>query len=76
MKNIFTILAVFFFTFSFSQEIKLNKSATKFEKELEISSQNKYDKRTLMYIDIHGWVTSKVRNVDVIEIIKEKVKLK
>jgi len=47
-----------------------------FEKELEISSQNKYDKRTLMYIDIHGWVTSKVRNVDVIEIIKEKVKLK
>ena len=47
-----------------------------FEKELEISSQNKYDKRTLMYIDIYGWVTSKVRNVDVIEIIKEKVKLK
>ena len=33
MKNIFTILAVFFFTFSFSQEIKLNKSATKFEKD-------------------------------------------
>ena len=33
MKNIFTILAVLVFTVSFSQEIKLNKSGTKFEKD-------------------------------------------
>ena len=47
-----------------------------FEKHLQESEKNRYDKRTLVYIDIHGWVKSKVRNVDVIEIIKEKVKLK
>ena len=47
-----------------------------FETQLEESENNRYDKRTLMYIDIHGWIISKVRNVDVIEIIKEKVKTK
>ncbi|SDE99625.1 hypothetical protein [Epilithonimonas hungarica] len=47
-----------------------------FETKLEESEKNRYDKRTLMYIDIHGWIKSKVRNVDVIEIIKEKVKTK
>jgi hypothetical protein len=27
-----------------------------------------------IYIDIHGWAKSKVKNVDVVEIIKGKVK--
>ncbi len=28
--------------------------------------------RTLLYIDIHGWAKSEVKNVDVVEIIKRK----
>lgn len=47
-----------------------------FGRQLEESGKNQYDKRTLVYIDIHGWIKSKLRNVDVIEIIKEKVKVK
>lgn len=47
-----------------------------FDKKLEFFSENEYYRRSLLYIDIHGWVKSKVRNVDVIEIIKEKVKYK
>lgn len=47
-----------------------------FGDQLEESGKNQYDKRTLVYIDIHGWIKSKLRNVDVIEIIKEKVKVK
>lgn len=47
-----------------------------FDKKLEHFSENEYYRRSLLYIDIHGWVKSKLRNVDVIEIIKEKVKYK
>ncbi|UOU97584.1 hypothetical protein MUU74_13900 [Chryseobacterium daecheongense] len=47
-----------------------------FDKKLEFFSENEYYRRSLLYIDIHGWVKSKIRNVDVIEIIKEKVKYK
>lgn len=47
-----------------------------FDKKLELFSENEYYRRSLLYIDIHGWVKSKIRNVDVIEIIKEKVKYK
>ncbi|MFC3157580.1 hypothetical protein ACFOEQ_02970 [Chryseobacterium arachidis] len=47
-----------------------------FDKKLEIFSENEYYRRSLFYIDIHGWIKSKVRNVDVIEIIKEKVRYK
>lgn len=47
-----------------------------FDKKLEFFSKNEYYRRSLFYIDIHGWVQSKVKNIDVIEIIKEKVKNK
>ena len=45
-----------------------------FENQLNTFSENNYYKRTLLYIDIHGWAKSKVRNVDVVDIIKAKVK--
>ncbi len=47
-----------------------------FDEKLEAFSKNEYYRRSLLYIDIHGWVKSKVQNVDVIEIIKQKVKYK
>lgn len=47
-----------------------------FDQQLETFSENEYYRRSLLYIDIHGWVKSKVKNVDVIEIIKEKVRYK
>lgn len=47
-----------------------------FDEKLETFSKNEYYRRSLLYIDIHGWVKSKVQNVDVIEIIKQKVKYK
>jgi len=47
-----------------------------FDQKLEVFSENEYYRRSLFYIDIHGWVLSKVKNVDVIEIIKEKVRYK
>ena len=45
-----------------------------FDEKLEHFAGNEYYRRSLLYIDIHGWVKSKVRNVDVIEIIREKVR--
>lgn len=51
-------------------------SFKEFDKKLEVFAGNEYYRRSLFYIDIHGWVKSKVRNVDVIEIIKEKVRYK
>lgn len=45
-----------------------------FDEKLERFAGNGYYRRSLLYIDIHGWVKSKVRNVDVIKIIKEKVR--
>lgn len=47
-----------------------------FDQKLELFSKNEYYRRSLLYIDIHGWVQSKVQHVDVIEIIKRKVKYK
>ncbi|WP_294298675.1 hypothetical protein [uncultured Chryseobacterium sp.] len=47
-----------------------------FDRKLECFAGNEYYRRSLLYIDIHGWVKSKVRNVDVIQIIKEKVRYK
>ena len=47
-----------------------------FDHQLNIFSHNEYYRRSLLYIDIHGWVQSKVKNVDVIEIIKKKVRYK
>ncbi|KMQ58770.1 hypothetical protein ACM40_17455 [Chryseobacterium sp. BLS98] len=47
-----------------------------FDKVLEEFSKNEYYRRSLLYIDIHGWVKSKIKNVDVIEIIKQKVRYK
>ncbi|WP_370898343.1 hypothetical protein [Chryseobacterium gossypii] len=55
---------------------KQKKAFEEFDRKLEIFSTNVYYRRSLLYIDIHGWVKSKIRNVDVIEIIKEKVKYK
>ena len=55
----------------FSEQQKLFKN---FENQLDTFSKNEYYKRTLLYIDIHGWAKSKVKNVDVVEIIKGKVK--
>ncbi|WP_449398168.1 hypothetical protein [Chryseobacterium wanjuense] len=52
------------------------ESFKEFDKKLEFFSQNEYYRRSLLYIDIHGWVKSKLKNVDVIEIIKEKVRYK
>ncbi|WP_185216917.1 MULTISPECIES: hypothetical protein [unclassified Chryseobacterium] len=52
------------------------ESFKKFDEKLTLFSENEYYRRSLLYIDIHGWVQSKVRNVDVIEIIKEKVRYK
>jgi hypothetical protein len=52
------------------------ESFKKFNKKLDHFSENEYYRRSLLYIDIHGWVQSKVRNVDVIEIIKERVRYK
>ncbi|GEN74509.1 hypothetical protein [Chryseobacterium hagamense] len=51
-------------------------SFRKFDARLEKFADNEYYRRSLLYIDIHGWVKSRIRNVDVIEIIKEKVKYK
>ena len=45
-----------------------------FENQLNTFSKNEYYKRTLLYIDIHGWAKSKVKKVDVVDIIKGKVK--
>jgi hypothetical protein len=50
------------------------ESFKQFDHKLEFFSQNEYYRRSLLYIDIHGWVQSKVRNVDVVEIIKGKVR--
>ena len=52
------------------------KAFKSFDKKLEEFSKNEYYRRSLFYIDIHGWIKSKVQNVDVIEIIKQKVKYK
>lgn len=52
------------------------ESFKEFDKKLQVFAGNEYYRRSLLYIDIHGWVKSKVRNVDVIEIIKEKVRYK
>lgn len=52
------------------------KAFEAFDKKLEEFSHNEYYRRSLFYIDIHGWIKSKVRHVDVIEIIKQKVKYK
>ncbi|NML68668.1 hypothetical protein HHL23_02490 [Chryseobacterium sp. RP-3-3] len=55
---------------------KQQKSFEAFDEVLEGFSKNEYYRRSLFYIDIHGWVQSKVKNVDVIEIIKQKVRYK
>lgn len=55
---------------------KQQKAFEAFDEVLEGFSKNEYYRRSLFYIDIHGWVQSKVKNVDVIEIIKEKVRYK
>lgn len=55
---------------------KQQKLFKEFEKQLDKFAESNYHTRTLFYIDIHGWVKSKVKNVDVIEIIKQKVKKK
>ncbi|MGK6341124.1 hypothetical protein ACMGDK_02730 [Chryseobacterium sp. DT-3] len=55
---------------------KQQESFKAFDEILEGFSKNEYYRRSLLYIDIHGWVQSKVRNVDVIEIIKQKVRYK
>lgn len=55
---------------------KKQKSFEVFDEVLNGFSKNEYYRRSLFYIDIHGWVQSKVRNVDVIEIIKQKVRYK
>lgn len=52
------------------------KAFEAFDEVLDGFSKNEYYRRSLFYIDIHGWVQSKVKNVDVIEIIKQKVKYK
>jgi len=52
------------------------KSFEAFNQILEGFAKNEYYRRSLFYIDIHGWVKSKVKNVDVIEIIKQKVRYK
>jgi len=52
------------------------KSFESFNEILEGFAKNEYYRRSLFYIDIHGWVKSKVKNVDVIEIIKQKVRYK
>jgi hypothetical protein len=52
------------------------KSFEAFDEILEGFAKNEYYRRSLLYIDIHGWVKSKVKNVDVIEIIKQKVRYK
>ncbi|MDQ0781707.1 hypothetical protein [Chryseobacterium sp. W4I1] len=52
------------------------KSFEAFNEILEGFAKNEYYRRSLFYIDIHGWVKSKVKNVDVIEIIKQKVRYK
>ncbi|WET50066.1 hypothetical protein PYS58_02825 [Chryseobacterium indologenes] len=52
------------------------KAFETFDRKLEDFSHNEYYRRSLFYIDIHGWIKSKVQNVDVIEIIKQKVKYK
>lgn len=52
------------------------RSFEAFNEILEGFAKNEYYRRSLFYIDIHGWVKSKVKNVDVIEIIKQKVRYK
>lgn len=55
---------------------KQQQAFENFDKKLETFSENEYYRRSLLYIDIHGWVKSKLKNVDVAEIIKQKVKYK
>ena len=55
---------------------KQQESFKAFDEILEEFSKNEYYRRSLLYIDIHGWVKSKIKNVDVIEIIKQKVRYK
>lgn len=52
------------------------KAFEAFDQKLEEYSTNEYYRRSLFYIDIHGWIKSKVQHVDVIEIIKQKVRYK
>ncbi|MDC8103842.1 hypothetical protein MTQ00_04750 [Chryseobacterium sp. B21-037] len=52
------------------------KAFEAFDRKLDQYENNEYYRRSLFYIDIHGWIQSKVQHVDVIEIIKKKVKYK
>jgi hypothetical protein len=52
------------------------KAFEAFDQKLEQYASNEYYRRSLFYIDIHGWIKSKVQHVDVIEIIKQKVRYK
>ncbi|NAW51728.1 hypothetical protein GNY06_10205 [Elizabethkingia argentiflava] len=45
-----------------------------FHNVLQACHQHDFYKRTLLYIDIQSWVESKVKHLDVMNIIKQKVK--
>mgnify|MGYP005984491927 CR=1 FL=1 len=74
--------AFHFTSISFFKELnnlipdKRQQAFEEFNQQLEEFSENEYYRRSLLYIDIHGWVKSKVYNLDVVEIIKQKVKYK
>lgn len=45
-----------------------------FYNTLNIYNQNPFHKRTLVYIDIQSWAEAKATHIDVVEIIRQKVK--
>lgn len=67
-------IANFFSTINGLSEKEKKQVFQQFDQKLTVFAKDAFSKRTLMYIDIQGWVKSKVKNVDVIEIIKAKVK--
>ncbi|MCL1666187.1 hypothetical protein BAS09_05845 [Elizabethkingia ursingii] len=55
----------------FSEQEKI---FTTFYNTLNVYNQNPFHKRTLVYIDIQSWAEAKATHIDVVEIIRQKVK--
>lgn len=74
VDEIHSVIIDFFKNIDGKLPSELQNLFSAFEEKLNVLSENKYYKRTLLYIDIHGWAKAKVKKIDVVEIIKGKVK--
>ncbi len=53
----------------------LHKAFVKLHKELKEFENHPYEKRSFLYLDILSWLESKIQNVPVEEIIKQKAQI-